>query len=293
MNVRQPIPADAFDHGDVRRYRRGCTCRACVTAATAEHAKWAYLRQTGRGGHVPADKAIAHIWKLRAAGMTDAEIRTAAELAPPHLYQILRTQAPLLHSTATRILQVPVPERADGPTRNGAGVPGLGTRRRLQALTADGWPAKVLDRHCDTGSGYTAYLLRGDANGTIRMSTADTVHAVYDELAGQHPEDHGVPASLAKQARERAAAKGWAGSGYWDDDEFDNPNYTPATTDRELKRDELAAFRRAEIEHLEQFNLSEHEIADRLGMAYTTVRNIVLEIRSGQRRVRPREGAAA
>lgn len=33
---RVAIPADAFGHGDTRRYNRGCRCRECTTAVVAD-----------------------------------------------------------------------------------------------------------------------------------------------------------------------------------------------------------------------------------------------------------------
>ncbi len=226
--VRQPGPAP--EHGTPQCYRRGCRRPECTAAETARVRKWKYLRDTGRSGYVPAEKVIARIWRLRAAGMTDVDIRAAARLSPPHIYQIIRTKAPVLHTTAARIFAVPIPERTGEPTRNGAMVPRLGTRRRLQALNAEGWPAKELDRRTGHGTGYVSYILRGCGNDTVRLCTAETIRALYDQLAGQQPEDHGIPSHLARLTRTRAAAKGWAGADYWDPDDFDNPDFVPATS---------------------------------------------------------------
>jgi hypothetical protein len=235
---RQAIPAEAFEHGDARRYRRGCTCRPCTDAATAESRRWKYLRDTGRGGITPAQKVIGHIWRLRAAGMTDREIYTKAELSPPHLYQIIRCGGTVRHFTASRILGIPVPASV-GPSRNGAQVPILGTRRRLQTLNAEGWPCKELDRRLDTGTGYTAYLLRVDSE-TVRLSTADNVRFTYRELVALLPEEQGVTAGNAKQTRARAAAKGWSRAAYWDYEDFDDPGFTPATEKATTRRQDIA-----------------------------------------------------
>lgn len=287
--VRQPGPAP--EHGTPQCYRRGCPRRECVRAATAAAKKWKYLRDTGRSGFVPAEKVIAHIWRLR-TGMTDIEIREQANLARPHLYQILRNKRPILHTTAARILAIPVPQPTGKPTRNGSHIPRLGTRRRLQTLIAEGWPAKELDRRIQAGIGYTAYLLRGEGNDTVRLFTADAVRAVYDELVQENPEDHGVTAANAHTSRARATKAGWPGKAYWDADDFDNPHFTPAISD-DLKRDQLAEVRRHEIQHLDSLGLSEHEIGGRLGMAESSVRNIVLELHTGQRRDRSHKAEVA
>lgn len=273
------------DHGTPQCYRRGCNRPECTTAATADARKWKYLRDNGRSGFVPAEKVIARIWRLRAAGMTDGEIQDAARLSPSHIYQIIRNNTPVLHTTAARIFAVPVPENSGEPSRNGAYVPRLGTRRRLQALVADGWPANELDQRLGTGQGYTGYLMRGEGNDNVRLSTADAVRILYSQLAEETPEDHGIAPHLAKMARTRGTRKGWAGTAYWDADDFDNPDFTPATSD-DLKRDELAAVRRHEVEHLDLLGFSPDNIAERLDMALSTVRAIVNEVRTGQRRDR-------
>lgn len=225
--VRQPGPTP--DHGTPECYRRGCRQQPCTTAATAAAKKWKYLRDTGRSSWVPAEHVIRYVWRLRYAGVTDAQIREQARLTPPHLYQIIRTKAPVRHSTAARIFAIPVPATTDGPNRNGSHVPGLGTLRRLQALTAEGWPAKELEKRLGTGAGYISYLLRGDGTGVVRLFTAAAIRVLFTQLEDQRPEDHGVPAKVANIARKRAASKAWPGAAYWDQDDFDNPDFQPAT----------------------------------------------------------------
>ncbi|MFE7566892.1 hypothetical protein ACFU76_07990 [Streptomyces sp. NPDC057539] len=256
--VRQPGPAP--EHGTPQCYRRGCHRPECTSAATASARKWKYLRSTGRSGFVPAEKVIARIWRLRAAGLTDSEIRSAARLSPPHIYQIIRTKKPVMHSTAARIFAVPVPENS-GPSRNGALVSRLGTRRRLQVLVAEGWPAKAIDEQLGTGQGYTAYLLRGEGNDVVRLSTAEAVRALYAQLVDQRPEDHGIPAHRAKPTRTRAARKGWVGFAYWDADDFDNPDFTPAVeaTPRFIELAENGL-------ELERLGHSRQQAAERLGV---------------------------
>lgn len=289
--VRKPVPAEAFKHGDARRYRRGCTCKPCTEAASAEARRWKYLRDTGRGGIVPASKVIAHVWKLRTAGMTDLEIKAAGDLSPSHLYQIIRNGGTVKHGTATRILSIPIPTDREGPTRNGAHFPILGTRRRLQTLNAEGWPCKDLDRRLDTGTGYTAYLIRA-AGELVRFSTADSVRHLYLSLEGLTPEEHGVTAANAKLTRARAAAKEWARAAYWDADDFDDPGFQPAASDDDLTVHQRGALRRAEIEHLTRFNIPHAEIAARLDMSEGYVRDIAREIVTDQRRVRTAEATS-
>ncbi|MYY79704.1 MULTISPECIES: hypothetical protein [unclassified Streptomyces] len=287
------IPADAFEHGDERRYRRGCRCKKCRAGANSANLRRRYLRQTGRSTLRSPNAAADHVLKLRTAGLDDKTIKAQAEVCCDVLYRIMRRAGDIHIDTERRILNVPIPAPSGGPTRSRAYVDGLGTRRRLQALVAAGWYPAELARRLDKDRENLGQLLNGKRGDRVALYQAEEVRALYAELHGQKPENQGLSGYYVQRARQMAAARGWATPDYWDDDDFDNPDFQPAIDDLAVKRDDLAAVRRAEIEHLEQFNLSEHEIANRLGMAYTTVRNIVLEIRTGQRRVRPREGAAA
>lgn len=279
-SVRQPGPLP--DHGDVRRYRRGCTCQPCTAAATAEAKKWEYLRSIGRSSFVSPGPTIARIWALRAAGMTDREIDAAADLKSGRLNFIIRTKKPIRHYTAARILAVPVPENTGEPTRNGAFVPSLGTVRRLQALTADGWPAVVLEQRLGTGQGYVSYFLRGEGGDTVRLFTAASVRRLCRDLQGSEPQGN---RGAITAARKRAARNDWAGTAYWDQDDYDNPDFIPATTDDVSKR--------IDVTHLLSCGISNDEVMARTGASIAYVRDIAAELRNGKRRDRSRKTTAA
>src|SRR5690606_7931686 len=86
--------------------------------------------------------------------------------------------------------------------------------------------------------------------------------------------------------------KGWHGPLAWDD--IDDPNAQPEAAqpdELELKRNDRASVRRAEIEHLAAFNVSNHEIAARLNVAVSTVNAILLELRTGRPRHRKEPAA--
>lgn len=273
--VRQPGPLP--DHGDARRYRRGCICQPCTSAATAEARKWKYLRQNGRSAFIPAERVIRHVWRLRYAGMTDVEIREAAKLSPAHLYQIIRTNAPVRYTTAERIFAIAVPDVSDTPSRNGAFVPALGTIRRLQTLTAEGWPAKELEKRLGVGSGYVAYLLR-ESGDTVRLFTAAAVRNLYGDLEGLVPEANGVSKSAAQWARNRAAKKAWPQAAYWDADDFDNPAFVPATgsTPRYVELAENGL----ELKRIEGY--TRQQAADRLGVSKDALQQAISRYRAAQ-----------
>lgn len=284
-------PAEAFEHGDERRYRRGCRCQKCRSGANQANIRRRYLRQTGRGAERAPHRAAARVEHLRAAGLDDRDIRAQASICCDILYRIMRREGTIRLATEQRILAVPVPQ-SSGPTKSRAYIDGLGTLRRLQALAAAGWYPAEVARRLGRQRENIRQLMRSGDTARVAMRQAAAIRHLYEELQDQVPEDHGVPHHYAERARKQAASNGWAAPAYWDDDEFDNPEFTPVVSGH-LKRNDMAAIRRAEVEHLASFGLSEHEIAERLGMAYTTVRNIVLELRTGRRRIRPPEGRNA
>ncbi|MFF7147547.1 hypothetical protein ACFZAO_05670 [Streptomyces griseoaurantiacus] len=225
--TRPAMPAEAFDHGDPRRYRRGCRCRPCIDGVTAAVRQGRFLRETGRGKTTTTHRAARHIDRLRAAGMPDREIMADALISQSVLYRIIRHDGVIRRATETRILAV----RPRGTELPGSGgrIPGIGTTRRLRALAADGWPAAELGRRCGKYKQFIVYLQNQPNTLTVRRWVAGYVAELYSQLEGLQPEQHGVPPHIAQRTRERAAAKGWVGRAYWDDDDFDNPDFQPAT----------------------------------------------------------------
>lgn len=231
---RPAIPAEAFDHGDARRYRRGCRCRPCTNAVTAEVRRGRYLRETGRGQMTTPERASRHVERLRAAGMPDKEIMADALISQNVLYRVIRQSGDIRRATETRILAVK-PRPTDLPG-SGAHIAGLGTIRRLRALAADGWPASELARRCGKHKQFIVYLQNQTDTLTVRRWVADYVTGLYEQLDGLKPEAHGVAPHITQRTRVKAAAKGWTGTGWWDSEDFDDPTFTPSTQDATLRR---------------------------------------------------------
>lgn len=266
---RPAIPANAFAHGDVRRYNRGCHCTPCTRAATANRRHARYLRETGRGTRTTPDRAATHIRRLRAAGLLDAQIQTAADnLAPDAFYAILRGARQIHRNTEARILAIPVPV-TPATSRSCAPLPGIGTRRRLQALIANGWTAGALARHLGKTKQHIHYLMQPTASGIVRQHVANEIRNLYQKLATRRPEDDGVTPRYAAQARALAARNGWHGPLAWDD--IDNPDAVPDTGDTpapdRLRIDEVAE----DAAWLAAAGYSSDQIAARLGISRTYV----------------------
>jgi hypothetical protein len=105
-------------------------------------------------------------------------------------------------------------------------VDGTGTRRRLRALVAVGWPQLELGRRL----GMDKKSVNEQVNAvklTAYAATARAVRDLYDGLWNIDPAAEGVEARWVSEARARAARRRWAPPVAWDDDYIDSPAAVP------------------------------------------------------------------
>jgi hypothetical protein len=101
----------------------------------------------------------------------------------------------------------------------GRRVPATGTRRRLQALGAVGWPLPVLALRV---SRTPRNLRRTLTSSTVTAATARAVAALYDELRHLDPPFRTrQERAAAERARSQARQHGWSPPHAWDDVETD------------------------------------------------------------------------
>ncbi|MEU7010399.1 hypothetical protein [Streptomyces sp. NPDC046332] len=172
-------------------------------------------------------------------------------------------------------------------------TPGLlqaaGTARRICALNAIGWPTRIIADRLGVACPRVREVTRQQH---VTHATASAVADCYEDLKDRNPLEHGIAPGTVLKLQRLAARKGWRDPLWWEDmGGIDDPLFDPAEADQGLKRNEEAAVRRAEIEHLSSFGMNYEQIAARLGMQPGSVRDIVRELRTGQRR--DRQGAAA
>lgn len=89
-----------------------------------------------------------------------------------------------------------------GPQR----VSSLGTRRRLQALAAIGWPQTTLARMMGRDQRHVSQTMRGE---TVYLSTHRMVEALYRELS--------MKPGPSRRTKAHARSRGWAPPLAWDD----------------------------------------------------------------------------
>ena len=234
-------PRARHQHGTSLAYDKdGCRCWPCTHDHSRHDHAERYRTATGTSSYVPAGPARAHVEQLlQVLTLSQIEQRSGVHRTA---IRVLLGDFPsrpaskrITRATEQRLLAV----RADriGAETTGL-VDGTGTRRRLQALVAIGWPQKTLAERLGMLPGNLSKVIYGDA---VRVATRDAVRALYDELSLTVP----GPSRGATIARNLAAARDWPAPLAWDDDVLDDPAASPHSDDvDEDLVDELA------IEHV-------------------------------------------
>lgn len=275
-------PYEPPPHGTAARYQgprrhslwAPCHCPDCRAAMRRTEKMRDLRRLRGRDGFQDRATVTSHLRLLLNHNWNYRQIADAAHISRKTVWNIVHGErATVRFDTAEAILKLVPAERPDGT------ISSVGTRRRAQALAAMGWPLAWTAEQ--VGLSYTG--LRDISAGrtkSIQRRYHDAVRALY--------RTHAMRPGPSQVARRVALGRGWVTAAAWDEKAIDDPAATSdrAECDDRLTRNKLAALRRAEVEHLAQFNISESEIATRLDMALSTVQGVVRELRNGQRRDR-------
>jgi len=182
--------------------------------------------------YVDAEPVRAHIRALRAAGIGNKRLRLLSGVSH-NTIQVIMTGRPergsgptkkVWRRTAEKLLTVPVPETPHAAVADGAKVPALGTRRRLQALVAFGYSRTQLCQRIGMDITNGCRLFRDD-QAAVTAATARTVEALFREL-------HMTP-GLSVRARNEGRRRGWPMPMEWEEDTIDDPNAVPAPDTRD------------------------------------------------------------
>lgn len=165
--------------------------------------------------YIDAAPVREHLLKLHAAGITPHRIEVLTGLdwksirlfTQPCVNQGRGMTRRTTPEIAAKILAIEV-----APFLSGR-VDATGTRRRLQALSAIGWPLRELGPHIGVEpDGVRRIVSRGSR---VFGSTAQAVADAYDELRTSKPQKHGVSDLGINRALRRAKQLRWAPPKYW------------------------------------------------------------------------------
>jgi transposase len=155
--------------------------------------------------------------------------------------------------------------------------PAVGTRRRLQVLTAAGWTTSQLADRMGVSKSAIAQL-RNTGQDRVLATTAGDVAALYDACWWRTP-----PGRYQARAERYAETRGWVAPWRWDGLDLDDPAtepHPPAADVDQVAIDETIAGRqvpltkterRAVADQLHRRGASAAEIASRLGRTPRTV----------------------
>lgn len=274
-----PLPP----HGTLRRAmgdrRKGwarCLCPPCRIVERRYTKRRLYLATIGTPILVSAEPAREHLAKLRAAGDAYTVIASKYDIPRRTLNRLTNGELKRLHhTTAAKILAI----EPGTATDNYRSVDAIGATRRTRALIAAGHSLNLIAEACGLQHSTASILINGHQT-TIRHELNERVTRGYQQLSNSR--------GNSVRSLRRAKRDGWHDPLWWEDmGHIDDPDFDPAAAEQELSRNELAKLRRDEIEHLLSFNCSIEEIANRVDDLHVgTVRAIVAELRTGQRRER-------
>lgn len=224
--------------------------------------------------YLDAEPVRQHVNELRAAGMGGERI---AELAgvPYKLVSALIWGVEGLPPSglirpwnAEKILAVQASLDLLAPC---ALIDATGSRRRLQALQANGWAQRALAKRIGMGRSQT-HLIVGAKTTFVRAETARTIRDLYEQMWDQvPPEETPTEKRTASIARRVAREHGWAKPMQWDDDTIDDPEAEPESQDPSGKRHRRLPPAE-DIDWLVQGGDSIEVIADRFGTKPDAVR---------------------
>ncbi|GAA4740550.1 hypothetical protein GCM10023328_22150 [Modestobacter marinus] len=286
-------------HGTRVAYVRDrCRCTDCTAANTAAGRAVHRAQTFGRWQpFVDATPVREHLCALRAAGIGVEQIAMLAGLSTSHVRELadpgrdgnagIRRVRP---RTAHQVLRIRVDEASRAPRSH---VVATGTRRRLRALIAIGWPHDELAARLGRSSSGLRRSMRSNA---VAARTAQDVTALYEQLWSlRPPQSTDDQRAAADAARTFAAERGWLPPLAWDDIDTD-PDPGPHTecpgTDDDV--DEIAIERALAGDgvRLEHLTLAEQdEVVRRLTERGKSIRDIAEQLATTKRTISRRRAS--
>ncbi|NUR03718.1 MAG: hypothetical protein HOQ47_12730 [Streptomyces sp.] len=207
-----------------------CRRPECVERRRVWQRELRRKKREGQPARVDAQPVRAHLYRLQAAGVSPYRVALIAGVDDWTVRAFMPSSTgrrARKHTTspevAAKILAI-TPEHAVS-----AYVDSTGTRRRIQALVANGWPIRRLHEHLGLNATYIGDLVGRQQGRPVLATTAEKVAEGYERLKRQQPARRGIEARVVTRIRGIAAAKRWAPPRYWEKfpGAIDDPHFTP------------------------------------------------------------------
>ncbi len=195
-------------------------------ARRAARARRARLKAYGRWKpFVDPGRAKAHVLMLRTQSIGWKRVAKLAGVSEDTVARLLyrKPPRPIRSETEAKILAV-TPDLAN--LAAGARLNSIGSRRRLQALVAVGWPQRWLAARL--GWQWPRFTAVMNRENSITAANARAVIVLYDKLRDQlPPQATAAERGAVAKALNVAHSHRWALPQAWDDDTIDNPQARP------------------------------------------------------------------
>jgi hypothetical protein len=273
-----------------------CRCTDCTAANTAAGRAVHRAQTFGRWRpFVDAAPVREHIRALRAAGIGVEQIALLAGISTSHVRELanpgrdgnLSVQR-VRPETAQRVLRMRVDQANRAPRSL---VAATGTRRRLQALVAVGWPLDKLAARLGRSS---AGLRRSMLSDSVTAQTAWDVSALYEQAWNLRP-PQATDQRAADSSRAFAAERGWLPPLAWDDIDTDpDPQHHTERLKTDDDLDEIAIERAlagdgVRLEHLTA--AEQDEVVRRLTQRGKSIRDIAQQLATTRRTISRRRAS--
>lgn len=261
---------------------KGCRCDLCITASLRTSKQRNLLIARGQWQpYVPAGRARDHVKMLGEYGIGYRQVVRLSGVPQGAITKLLyggpgdrppsRRIRPETEAAILAVKAVP------GNLAESALVDVTGTRRRLQALIASGWPQRWLaDRLGVTWKEFYAAMYRQER---VEAATARAVAGLYDQLWNcEPPQDTPAQQHAVRNARKLAEKRRWPLPQAWDDDVIDNPQATAENCRRRRKLSQAELVEEAR-ELIEQQSYTVEFAAGRLGVRVNTLETAIRRAR--------------
>lgn len=179
---------------------------------------------TWRSTFVDARACQQHLRRLVEAGMTLRQVAARLEVTNDCVQRIHNHPGTgrfvVRRDIAKRLAAIDLPSvyttYLHAPDT--AMVNGVGSRRRLQALGAAGWPQTELAARLGWTSVYLSYFVTHPERG-LNAGMARKIAALFDELQ--------LVPGPSKRARDAALRRGWVPALAWEEEDIDHPDAQP------------------------------------------------------------------
>lgn len=181
-------------------------------------------------------RVVRVLQKAHGYGMSHSQIGELVGKDSAWVCRVLNgTRKTVMRDTYNRVMTDLKPVRPTsrfaerGKVPSGKLVDATGTIRRMQALKADGFSARLLGQMLGV-SGWGSNVMARDNRSLVYLTTRDDVARVYRELEGKTPADVGIPPGIAGTVRTRALRRGYLPRSCWTDWTIDDPDAIPDWT---------------------------------------------------------------